>query len=402
MTEAALHAVIAGAGPSGLCAALALAQAGWRVSVIEQAPVMDDLGAGLQISPNASRLLHRLGVLDHLRPLASEPQALRIRRGKDAAVLATLPLGAQALARWGAPFLVVHRADLQRALLECVARVPLISLKTGTRIMGFANHPGSIEIGAKMGLIGLKLSADLLIGADGLRSLVRERLALLPNDQPLYSGRIAWRALVPYERVPYFARAPETNLWLGRKTHLVHYPVRKGALINLVAITQDHWRAQDEPDLWSSIGEAQDVQARFNRWHADPKALIASAEDWRRWPLYDRAPLPHWHAQRVVLAGDAAHPMLPFLAQGSAQGIEDGYALGLAAQRNGSDLAGLIQDYESQRMIRARKVQQHSRQQGWIYHLPLPFSLFRDLTLKALGPERLQHRVDWLYGHDPD
>ncbi|NDA48597.1 MAG: FAD-binding protein, partial [Alphaproteobacteria bacterium] len=262
MSEAARHAVIAGAGPSGLSAALALAQAGWRVSVIEQAPVMEDVGAGLQISPNASRLLQHLGVLEHLRPLASEPQALRIRRGKDAAVLATLPLGAQAHARWGAPSLVVHRADLQRALLECVARAPLISLKTGTRIMGFGNQPDSIEIGAKMGLIGIKLSADLLIGADGLRSLVRERLGLLPNDQPLYSGRIAWRALVPSERVPDFARAPETNLWLGTKTHLVHYPLRNGALINLVAITQDHWRAQDEPDLWSSLGAAQDVQAR--------------------------------------------------------------------------------------------------------------------------------------------
>lgn len=397
MAETSLHAVIAGAGPTGLTAALALAQAGWRVSVIEQAPVMDEVGAGLQIPPNASRILQKLGVMDHLRPLASEPAALHIRRGRDGAVLARLPLGSDAIKRWGAPSLVVHRADLQRALLESIALKPQISVKTGTRIMGFSQQADGIAIGAKMGLISIKLQADLLIGADGLRSLLRERLNLAPQDQPHYSGRIAWRALLPADEAPDFAKSALTHLWLGSKAHLVHYPLRGGRLINIVAITQDDWRAQDEPDLWASEGASEDVQARFKHWHKEARALIHAVRCWRRWPLYDRTRLAHWSAGHIVLAGDAAHPMMPFLAQGAAQGIEDGYALGQAAQHNGANLSRLIVDYESKRIARAYRVQQQSRQQGVIYHLPEPVAMMRDLTLRVLGPQRLQQRFDWLY-----
>src|SRR5450631_3039944 len=207
------HAVIAGAGIGGLCTALCLARAGWRVSVYEKAKILDETGAGLQLSSNASTILRRLGVLERLAPFALAPEAIRIRRARDGATLARMPLdGAQA--RWGAPYLVVHRADLQRALLEAAALEGAIRLQTGASVAGFASGKDGVAVAIAQGEVRLKDVCDCLIGADGLRSFVRQRFGA---DALRFSGRTAWRTTVEAARVPAAMRRQDTNLWLGRR-----------------------------------------------------------------------------------------------------------------------------------------------------------------------------------------
>ena len=239
------HAIIAGAGIGGLAAAIALARAGLRVTLIERAPVLGEAGAGLQLAPNATGRLREMGLLDKILKYATAPEALRIRRARDGRELARLPLGPIADFRWGAPYLVIHRADLQRALMEACAAEPAISLRAGVRVTGFAVAGDRVEIGAREGEAMTRFDGDFLVGADGLRSVVRERLGLGPSDAPVWSGRTAWRALVPAAAAPPVARRVETNLWLGPRAHLVHYPVRHGEFVNVVAIAEDGWRGED-------------------------------------------------------------------------------------------------------------------------------------------------------------
>ena len=397
-----LHAVIAGAGIGGLAAAVALSRAGLRVTVLERAPVVEETGAGLQLAPNATGLLRELGILDRVMKFALTPESLRIRRARDGHELARLPLGPIADFRWGAPYIVIHRADLQRVLFECCAADSAITIETGMTVAGFATSTTGVEVAVRpMAGENRRIDADLLVGADGLRSTVRSRIGLGMTDEPVWSGRIAWRALVPAAEAPDAARRLETGLWLGSKAHLVHYPLRDGALINVVAITEDGWRGEEAPDLWSISGEGRDVTTRFARWHADARALVAAAKSWKRWPLFDRNPVRRWTLDRVALLGDAAHPMLPFFAQGAAQAIEDAAALGRAFRRVPGVRAALT-DYENARVARAGAVVIASRRQGAIYHMGGLPALARDLTMRGLGAHRMMSRLDWLYNFKPE
>ncbi len=385
------HAVIAGAGIGGLSAALSLARVGWRVSLYEKAKVLEETGAGLQLSPNASTILRNLGVLERLTPFALRPEAIRIRRARDGATLALMPLES-AEKRWGAPYLVVHRADLQRALLETVAREGSITLQTGAAVAGFAPGGDGVAVAIAQGAVRLKVAGDCLIGADGLRSFVRQRLH---GDALRFSGRTAWRATIEAARVPVAMRQKETNLWLGRKAHLVHYPLRGGAIVNVVAIVDEDFHP-DEKEFWSSPGEPGFLEARFVRWDKTARDLLRSAFAWQKWPLADRNPAASFVAGRVALIGDAAHPMLPFLAQGAAQAIEDAGVLGEVLARGQTIEAGLLA-YQEKRLPRAVRVQRESRQQATIYHLGGPAAFLRDAALRALGPEKMLARYDWLY-----
>jgi len=389
------HTVIAGAGIGGLSVALSLARVGWRVSLYEKAKVLEESGAGLQLSPNASAILRNLGVLEHLTPFALRPEAIRIRRARDGATLALMPLES-AEKRWGAPYLVVHRADLQRALLETVAREGNITLQTGAAIAGFAPSSGGVAVAIAQGAVRLKVAGDCLIGADGLRSIVRQRLH---GDALRFSGRTAWRATIEAARVPVAMRQKETNLWLGRKAHLVHYPLRGGAIVNVVAIVDEDFYP-DEKEFWSSPGEPGFLEARFVRWDKTARDLLRAAFAWQKWPLADRNPAASFVAGRVALMGDAAHPMLPFLAQGAAQAIEDAGVLGEVLARGQNIEAGLLA-YQEKRLPRAVRVQKESRRQATIYHLGGPAAFLRDAALRALGPEKMLVRYDWLYDVHP-
>ncbi len=388
------HALIAGAGIGGLSAALCLARAGWRVSIFEAAAAFEEIGAGLQLSPNASAILRKLNVLDRLKGLALAPEAIRIRRARDGATLSLMPL-ADAERRWGAPYLLVHRADLQRALLQTVAQDDAIRVHAGAAVAGFAAGADGVVAALRQGLLRLEAAGDCLIGADGARSLVRARL-LGGGNSPNVARWTAWRALVEAARAPSGALWPESCLWLGRNAHLVHYPLRGGAVVNVVAVLDANEAAPRAEEDWSSSGDPSLLAARFSSWSLDARALLAAAQEWRKWPLVECDPLPGWATGRVALLGDAAHPMPPFLAQGAAQAIEDAAALGEALQAT-RDIAPGLAAYAAARRARADKVQLQSRAQGRIYHLSGPAAFARDTAMRALGGERLLARYDWLY-----
>ena len=362
--------------------------------MFERAATLDEVGAGIQVPPNASSILADLGVLHRLQDKALEPERLRVRSGTSGSTLMTLPLGRNARLRWDHPMLVVHRADLQKALLEAVAEDHNIRLELDARIASVTSDAR----GAHLSFVhGGEASGDLLVGADGAHSIVRRAARL--GGGPGYSGRVAWRALVPAQDAPAFARAPETALWLGAKTHLVHYPLRGGSLINIVAITEDEWRGDDE-DFWSTTGEARDLLKAFRDWDPSARKLLESVHEWKRWPLLDAEALPRWSAGPITLLGDAAHPMLPFFAQGAAQAIEDAAALGAAFRPRSWQEVSIprgFADYERKRKPRATRVQEASRKQGMIYHLSGPAALVRDMGMRALPPDMVSSRFDWLY-----
>lgn len=388
------HALIAGAGIGGLCAALSLARSGWRISVFEQSANLEETGAGLQLSPNASVILERLGVLGDILPASLSPLAVRIRRAADGATLAAIPLD-DAEARWGAPYLVVHRADLHRALAERARREDAIEIHAGSAVTSFASGAGGVSICLQQGAIQTDAAGDVFIAADGSRS--RARGQMLGAAGALKSAvRTAYRTLIEAGDAAASMRRCETTLWLGRKAHLVHYPLRGGSVVNVVAIVEEETGAQAAAMGWSAPGDAAFLEARFSDWDQSAQALLRAAPGWRKWPLFDRDPITAWTAGRAALLGDAAHPMLPFLAQGAAQAIEDAGALGDALPLDGDVALGLLA-YQRVRQARAARVQRASRRQGDIYHLSGAAAMARDLALRAIGGRGLQARQDWLY-----
>ncbi|MFN3888845.1 MAG: FAD-dependent monooxygenase [Beijerinckiaceae bacterium] len=400
-----LHVVIAGAGIGGLTAALTLARTGARVTILERAPVLEEVGAGLQLSPNATNILEDLGVLDRLAPWSMSPEALRIRRGRDGSDLVRMPLGPLADARWGAPHLVVHRADLQRILIEACAGARLVTLRTDVEVLGFASVADGEHAAVQVGVLDAgrhaRVDGDALIAADGLRSTIRERLGLGLSDAPVYSGRTAWRALVPAAQAPASALRVETNLWLGARAHLVHYPLRAGDLVNIVAVIEDPWRGEDSTDIWRDPRDADPkyLKRSFGGWAREARDLLDAAPQWRRWPLFERRFAPRWSVDNVVMMGDAAHPILPFFAQGAGLAIEDAEAIGRAFRTHGRDVRAAIRMYENERIPRASDIALASRRQGAIYHMSGPMAFARDAVMRRLTPDGMLRRVDWIYGY---
>jgi salicylate hydroxylase len=375
---------------------MALSQAGFKVAIYERTDKLEEFGAGLQVTPNATRVLGRLGVLERVRQLSSKPPAVLVLRGSDNAKLMRLPLD-DAERRWGAEYLVIHRADLQTALVEAVRAQPGIELSLGTTVTGFAANGDTISVRLQRGLTAARDEADLLIGADGLRSQVRSGLGFGPPDRADFAGRVAYRALVNAEDAePRWARS-EIVLRLGPEAHLVQYPLRRGLIINLVATIRSPSRVGGGDQQWDGAADRSTVERAFAGWSKEARALIGAPVQWRAWPLYCRPPIPSFSLGRAALVGDAAHPMVPFLAQGAAQAIEDAGALGrMVAQAQ--DIPAALALYSRDRVERAARVQREALRQGRIYHLGGPLAFARDTTMRMLGPRRLSERYDWLYG----
>ena len=391
------HVLIAGAGIGGLTAALALARCGWRVTLLERRRLADDVGAGLQISPNASAILRQLDVLPRLAATALSPAAIHVRRGRDGATIARLPLE-DAERRWGAPYLLAHRGDLHRALIEAVAGQPSIKLEPECALAGFTAGEDGIAAAALHGANRVTYVADCLIGADGLRSFVRERLTEMQNqkdEMPQKARHVAWRALIKSDRVALNLRQPESTLWLGAGAHIVHYPLRGGRITNVVAVLDETAGIDWAADIWAEAGDPHRIAARFGNWDRRIRELIAAADEWRIWPLVERDPA--WGAGRVCLIGDAAHPILPFLAQGAAQAIEDAAVLATCLEP-GCEIAPALAKFAAARRPRVRRVQRELRHQAWIYHLSRPAAVLRDFAIRALGEGRMIAHYDWLYG----
>lgn len=392
------HVLIAGAGIGGLAAALFAARSGWRVTLADREPELHEVGAGLQLSPNATRLLARIGIVDALDNIAVEPHGIVVHRAQDGRVLTRTSFGNRILARFGAPFLVVHRGDLQRVLLDKAKAHAAIELRLGLTLQEI--HERAEAITADFTVSSgetVRISADLLVGADGLWSRARQ-LSGLPSPSR-YSGKTAWRTLIPRDEAPLFAREADVHLWMGSNAHLVHYPVRGGDEINVVAIIEDDWREEG----WQAPGNPDVLASRFSGWHQRARDLIAAAESWKRWALVDRAPESRWSRQRMTVLGDAAHPMMPFLAQGASQAIEDGACLASLLSGAGADpvaLAAALQRYDGLRISRTARIQRAARSQGRLYHASgLPARL-RDTALSLLPGDAILDRFAWIYQHD--
>jgi salicylate hydroxylase len=388
--------IVAGAGIGGLTAALALAQNGFRVVVLEQAERLEETGAGIQLSPNAARILIDLGLEDRLRQLATAPIALRVLSAGSGREIVRMPL-ADAEQRYGAPYWVTHRGDLQAALAAAVARQLGINLKLGLHVEDFVAYRGGITVMARGRGGTTEERGVALLAADGLWSQARKRLG--HTDPPRFAGRTAWRGLVPARLVAPEFRQPLIHLWLGRDAHFVHYPVKAGSVINLVVITTDGW---NEPG-WSEPAGRADLVPRLaaEAWAPAARALIGLPEAWLKWALYDRRPIRRWSQGPMALLGDAAHPILPFLAQGAAMAIEDAAVAAQCLARAPDDAPRALRTYYAIRRGRTRKVQRAAARTGARYHFTGVAAWLRDTAMGAIGGQRLLQHYDWIYDWRP-
>lgn len=387
-----MQIAIAGAGIGGLCAALSLARYGIRSVVFERASELTEAGAGLQLSPNAMHVLDRLGLSEPIKAIACAPEAARIKRAADQRPLLHMPLGAAAEQRWGAPYLQIHRADLQRILADAVAACDQVDLRLGEPV-------ADIEDGSVVRLeSGQRMSAEAVIIADGIRSGLRHLVS--PRDgNPEPSGDIAWRALIPTADLPC-AIFDETAVWTAPRRHFVHYPVRSGALINLVGVSE---ATGPVPESWNEPGDPAEFASLFSQWPEPVATLARAAPAVGCWALHHRPPARHLARGRLALLGDAAHPVLPFMAQGAAMAIEDGFSLAEACTTDGS-IETRLGRYESHRLDRVRHVQRASARNARLFHLPdrLAAAAFNTAQLLNRGDhKRNMRRLDWLYGGGP-
>jgi salicylate hydroxylase len=389
--------IVAGAGIGGLTAALALARNGFRVTVLEQAERLEETGAGIQLSPNASRTLIELGLESRLRSLAVAPEALRILNAGSGREIVRLPLGESAQKRYGAPYWVIHRGDLQAALAAAVSRTLEVTLKLGVRVEDYVTHPNGVTVSAAGSGGTIDERGVALVAADGLWSRLRHRIS--SGEPPFFAERTAWRGLVPASEVAPEFREPLIHLWLGRDAHLVHYPVRGGRVINIVLITADAWRAQG----WSEPASRADIVPRLaaEAWAFQARALVGLPDAWLKWALYKGRPIKRWSKGPVALLGDAAHPMLPFLAQGAAMAIEDAVVAAQCLAQQPDDPASALRAYGTLRGPRTRKVQRLAARNGARYHRAGIAGQLRDTAMRILGGKQLLRNYDWLYNWHP-
>jgi salicylate hydroxylase len=384
--------IVAGAGIGGLSAAIAFSKAGFEVEVCERAGALREVGAGLQLSPNAMKALDALGCAEAAEAVSSEPDALELRIGKTGAKVFSIPVGKAARKRYGAPYLHIHRADLVE-ILRRAAEFAGVRIRLGGRVAAYVLEGEELRIGLDNGTI---TTGDLLVGADGIRSTVRKQM--LGDDHARFTGAVAWRILAPAQACPDLPNS--AIVWAGSRMHAVTYRIRKGALINFVGVIEEaDWREES----WDQQGDSAQLLKAFKGWDERVTRIIRGAESCHRWALFDRDPLPRWSDKRVTLLGDACHPMPPFQAQGAAMAIEDAVVLGkLLAAEGVSDTA--LKRYEDQRKPRTTKVLASARSNMGVFHRSNPLT-----QAATYGPMRIADRFlpgfvhsrqDWIYGFD--
>lgn len=389
-----LHVIVAGAGLGGLAAAACLHRMGVRVTVLEQASQLGEIGAGVQLAPNAMKVLRAIGLEDEAARIGFEPDAHVVRNWKTSDVLAYTPYKGTLARVFGANYYGYHRADLH-ALLR--SAVPAASIRLSARCTGVREEGGqAIAVLAD----GSEVRGDAVIGADGIHSAVRA--SLFGEQAPRYTGNACWRGLTPVSALEPGLIQPDMTVWFGPGASVVHYYIRGGSVVNWVAMFESEQWAEES---WTARGDRQEMLDRFADWHPTIRALLAGSPDLLKWGLFDRDPLPQWSRGRATLMGDACHPMLPYLAQGACMAIEDGYAVAAALSKGRDDVPAALRRYEDQRRertarvqltARARAVENHTRDEAVMRARDERFAKLRAEAAKG----KHAYGIEWIYEHD--
>jgi len=388
---------IAGAGIAGMSAALALAAKGMRTTVLEKTASLDEVGAGLQLAPNATSLLRKWGLLDSLYAYAVESEGIALKNGHSGATL--VPMDVQTASRkyWKAPYITIHRADLQKILKAAIEQNPLIELRTGHEIIS-CRRSGDTGFEAEVinGTQRETLSGALLLVCDGVWSRLRANLA----ERAAFSGYIAWRATLDSEQVPSCFQAacgPKTvSAWMGKTGHFISYPLRGGKSCNFVAIT----RGDNPGPTWSQKGDKSALLACFRQWQPVIGDLVSHVESWTYWPLFQMPFARFTGPSGEVYLGDASHAVTPFAAQGAAMAIEDAAALAEALAVTHLPRAQALTLFERERSTRLKAVARRGDFNRFVYHASGPIALARNLAMKVRPAEKFLTDLDWLYGYD--
>jgi 2-polyprenyl-6-methoxyphenol hydroxylase-like FAD-dependent oxidoreductase len=388
------HILIAGAGIGGLAAGLSLLRKGFDVTICDQAPDLREVGAGVQTAANASRVLIALGLGDELARIGYQPTERETRLWNTGQRWTQIALGATALERYGFPHYTVHRADLQHLLIEAVRREKPDAIRLGARCIGFEQTALGVALKLES---GETILGDALVGADGIHSTIRG--ILFGEEKPRFTGFVAWRGLAPAAKLPAALKRQVSTNWISPNAHAVHYLVRNGELMNIIAVVErDDWQVES----WTAQGTTAEWAADYAGWHPDIHAIIANVEVPFKWALMLHEPLPQWSVGRVTLLGDACHAALPFLAQGAAMAIEDGYVLARCAEQHRGDIAATLRQYERARMERTARMARGAAEQTSRLHNPaLADPETAQAHVKRVYEEQLvTKRLDWLYSYD--
>ena len=387
--------IISGGGIGGLTAALCCIHHGHEVSVLERAPEPGEIGAGIQIPPNAMKVFKALGIDGALGAAGFAPQAIEARMGTSGLRLFDIPLADAAIKRWGAPYLHIHRADYICVLASKLQSRQSDGIRFGHEVTGYDQQADHVRVTLAN---GETVTGDVLIGADGINSPVRTQM--LGPQAPVFTGNVAWRAVVPIDQLGDDAPRPTACAWMGRGRHCVTYRLRGGELANFVGVVErDDWTTES----WTERGSTQDALEDFKGWHPTITRILQESSELYRWALFDRAPLKKWSDGRVTLLGDAAHPMLPFLAQGAAMAVEDAWAVAHELAKTTS-IGDALQAYQAKRYARTTKAQAGSRANAKTFHkrnLPQQLATYGPMWLAGrITPSLVHKRQDDLYGYD--
>lgn len=381
---------IAGGGIGGLAAALACARQGAPVIVAEQAAALSEVGAGVQLGPNATRRLQAWGLAEALASVAFFPNRLQSLDAHSGRVLGTLPLGERATVQYGAPYATIHRADLHRLLYDAA-----LSAGAQMRLGQAVTHWHEHALGLNVGLAnGERIAAEALVAADGVWSPLRQQL--LADGPARFSGHVAYRALVLQTDWPAHLRSDQVSVWMGPRLHVVQYPVQAGRSLNLVAIV--HGERPEQANSWDHAGHRLALLSAMGAVAPALRERLEAVSEWRLWALLDRAPMSHADQMargRVALLGDAAHPMRPYLAQGAGMAIEDAQTLADCLSTTGAPVTQRLQRYAEQRWVRNAQVQARAIRNGQIFHAQGAVALGRNWALRLMG-KRLMDQP-WLY-----
>ena len=382
------HMLVVGGGIGGLAAALALSQLGIRVTLLEQAEHIGEIGAGIQLAPNAFAALDALGVGERTRAKAVFTERLVMMDAVDATEVGTFVVDAAFRQRFSNPYAVIHRADIHGAILDAVRTSPLITFVTSSQVTDVVEDADGVTV---TDAAGRSFSADVLIGCDGVKSVIRERIV---GDAVRVSGHVVYRAVVPAADMPADLRWNAPVVWAGPNCHLVHYPLRNGEQYNLVVTFHSR-----EQEAWSvTDGSKEEVLSYFDGVHAQPRQLLHKPTSWKRWSTADRDPVANWSTQRMTLLGDSAHPMLQYLAQGACMALEDAVTLGEAVRACDFDMAAAFQLYQTSRIARTARVVLSAREMGRLYHAKGVERLVRNDLWRGRTPAQFYEALAWLYG----